>query len=613
MIANFPAYNTASRDQRLGVTGDGAELILTHAGSADDKGVRVVELRLVFPQPVALAGVTDVRARVDQQELNCSRKTSKEMSLRLYRSEDASGTPVKTIQLGANGDVAIDLTQPASLAAALYREVCAEQPTPTSTSANAAVHESLPESLSIVSTSETNKSAALYAPPSVTVPKLADPEAGAAAPPASPELSANSKTTVMTLRDAAWLAYYVYYDRDLLELADGVLAKLEGGLTANFTNMKKPPGFLMAAIDTEAASRNVINEALVEKAKLLDLLGLDLVSLPYSGTQVAPTFKAELYRQRVDGQYVLVFRGSMHTMDWVTNLWLGVDLIELEAPHYEAARKVTAELLQRNIRPLVLGHSLGAGLAQYVAALYGLDVVGFNSSPLPRRYLGQRRVRPSAQVRILSAVEQQKMSKADGGTLLFDPVSIGISSMADIQPLAAGLRTYLGHDFAHEFLGAPNCVLSNPVPVLSSDEDRELTDVAASVYGDGAVKNFVIGTAVTEATVGGLRGKLWQPDDSSERAKEIATEARRQIGAQLAKQIEAMKTAGNMLGMLGNAALGNSGSAFQEAGVDLVKGAGTLELKRWLMVHDMARFARGMRIIDDSGIFSAKLDTVACP
>ena len=44
-------------------------------------------------------------------------------------------------------------------------------------------------------------------------------------------------------------------------------------------------------------------------------------------------------------------------------------------------------LVKQGIRPPVIGHSLGGGMAQYVAHGDGLKRVAFNASPLPERYL----------------------------------------------------------------------------------------------------------------------------------------------------------------------------------------------------------------------------------
>ena len=94
-------------------------------------------------------------------------------------------------------------------------------------------------------------------------------------------------------------------------------------------------------------------------------------------------FAAALYQR--DGQYYLAFRGSQKEWaDWGTNLGQGAGL---RSSQYEQAVKLAEAVYQATGGNVVLiGHSLGGGLASAGAYATGADAVTFNASGLSRRY-----------------------------------------------------------------------------------------------------------------------------------------------------------------------------------------------------------------------------------
>ena len=94
-------------------------------------------------------------------------------------------------------------------------------------------------------------------------------------------------------------------------------------------------------------------------------------------------FAAALYQR--DGQYYLAFRGSQKEWaDWGTNLGQGAGLRSSQYEQAVELAKAVHEATGGNV--VLIGHSLGGGLASAGAYATGADAVTFNASGLSRRY-----------------------------------------------------------------------------------------------------------------------------------------------------------------------------------------------------------------------------------
>jgi len=81
--------------------------------------------------------------------------------------------------------------------------------------------------------------------------------------------------------------------------------------------------------------------------------------------------------------YVLSFRGSVDSDDWLANILGGIGCYPGLYENAEKLVEKVVDIVSENNGTLVLtGHSLGGGLAEYVAGRYGLQAVTFNSSHL---------------------------------------------------------------------------------------------------------------------------------------------------------------------------------------------------------------------------------------
>ena len=93
-------------------------------------------------------------------------------------------------------------------------------------------------------------------------------------------------------------------------------------------------------------------------------------------------FAAALYQR--DGQYYLAFRGSQKEWaDWGTNLGQGAGLRSSQYDQAVELAKAVHEATGGNV--VLVGHSLGGGLASAGAYATGADAVTFNASGLSRR------------------------------------------------------------------------------------------------------------------------------------------------------------------------------------------------------------------------------------
>lgn len=85
---------------------------------------------------------------------------------------------------------------------------------------------------------------------------------------------------------------------------------------------------------------------------------------------------------RVGRRPVLVFRGSVTGLDWVTNTVGSVALGQMWTAQLRGARRVAEQVVQSYPDVVFAGHSLGGRLAQVARLATGNSAVIFNSAPL---------------------------------------------------------------------------------------------------------------------------------------------------------------------------------------------------------------------------------------
>ena len=229
------------------------------------------------------------------------------------------------------------------------------------------------------------------------------------------------------------LAEYIYVDQTGLAFHEAAADKSERIRYAALQDGQAHP-LLEEAARRWSRRATAYRERMAYKDAFLQQQQLKAVRLPTVSPAPPKAFRAELYQQAPSGDYILVFRGTQERSDWLTNAWSGVDLGAIEAPHYRAASDLVSALRKQHITPLVVGHSLGGGLAQYVGYKFGLKVVGFNSAPLPRRYFTGGAGTSTQYIRLFSAIEFMPQSGAQPGAQPAegspDPVSISIPNVA---------------------------------------------------------------------------------------------------------------------------------------------------------------------------------------
>lgn len=429
------------------------------------------------------------------------------------------------------------------------------------------------------------------------------------------------------------LAEYVYYDEERLRLLAATRAKLERIRNALDAAHEGPlplsrQGLLIRAVRAshEKAEKDLAyyQDKLAEKQRFLaGPAQLVPQALPAVAAIPLSSFRGELYRHAPSGETVLVFRGSHSALDWLTNLWLGVDLAQQEAPNYNVARQVAAAVVRGGARPIVVGHSLGAGMAQYIGALNGLRVVGFNSSPLPERYLGGRAADP-ARVRLFSALETTVADEAaPAGSapprLRRDLVSLGIP---DLGEWAAGAERPLGFLKAHQHLHKPVCVVSRPQPFTTAREDEQLTGIIGRFVAKGMFSGVLmpgIGnlhkSAPSEAAMkaaikalmnGEMKQPLFAADSRSPFDQAVADEIADRVKVAAIQSYQQVFT----VAAVGRTAVeykwGAKWKVFAELGASAAKAyAGYRLVTDVLRPHSMDRFNRGLLAAWSGDVFDA--------
>lgn len=422
----------------------------------------------------------------------------------------------------------------------------------------------------------------------------------------------------ISLGTLALLSEYVYYEPEKLAFKAAVLQKFLDGyeVTAPST------GPTRVTLDTTKQRLEKDFEfyqtKINQKADLLKKAGLERLSLPKLDREPWGGFYAELYQERSSGETILVFRGTSSPLDWVNNIWLGLDLLKLEAPHYTSARELAQALVRAGRKPMLTGHSLGGGLAQYAAVKFGLRAVAFNSSPLPVRYFSSSREVDPAKIRVYSALE--KTPNASQDLYRPDPVSLSVPHVLERANAALSAEYFK----AHFHLVKPICVESIPEPFTTQMEDEEIQAQLDSALLTG-VLSAIKGGKVTAIADKGLEMKIkgdvrqamnhpaWAPASRSRYDAKVFETITSEIekSAVLVYQefggsVKAVKGMGQLL--MGNYRDGAKtwGGVFANAAVK-----STLR-KHLQMPHAMSRFNRGMVVQAGDNPFVAEAVRVQC-
>lgn len=590
-------------------------------------GRHLATLALVLRQPAPLLEVAQASRQVDEMAVDCRAGTRSVWRSEVYRSGDAPEQPARSLRLApeqrrseALADLA--LTQP--LMAAALRSLCtgggspAAMPPAAPTIPAPPAPAPAPAPGGIASPAPVPGTPA--APPGTATPGAGPMPFPAPTPtptPGRPPLPTGPGAgpslvdapafpgSAFSLRTLARLALGTYTSPAALRaetevatvLAD-VLALLESRPTP-YQPLKLQ--LTRSSLDATQRKQAALERSLGDKAALLDEVGLQAMALPALPRRAPAAFVAELYRHNASGQYVLAFRGSAEAADWISNLWMGVDLGEITSPHYTAADDLVSELRRRGISPLVVGHSLGGGMAQYVAYRHGLRVVGFNPSPLPVRYLSGRSY-DAANARLFTALELPAPGSPpspEHDLRMGDPLSLGLDSL---RKHSAKAQQWIK---ASRQLVKPVCLLTQPAPYFDAEEDADLARAVGQYFVSGplqtllsasttgTVKKVAKDLAISQGLEALLDDPAWNQAGAGRGAAGVEAQ-RRAVVAGVA-QAKALQGMGKALGWLYSASTGrNMGKTAVQIGSGLVDMMAAQYVKRLLQVHGMARFVRGL-------------------
>lgn len=539
----------ADRVTRLSDLQDGSTLYLASVEVGDN--AYLVATRRVFPAPRTVGRAEGVLSELAWQRVDCQARTDETESLEWYDNVEASGVPLHVFDLPPTLRQKIHLPPgDRSAFAAVLDAVCPHTgvasngsmapagaahgrpstPFPSGTSYPAPLPPGGPGVAGPWGAPESGGNAPLPgrngpdgpAQPWREAPPQ-DPARGGNPLPPGPGPIAGERPfvdSVFTLGTIGRLAEYVYYDQERLDVltAGGErMAQLQRGLVSGSLF----DGLVRTAITRNEKERARYAAALMEKQAMLANASLVAEPLPKLGFNTIGAFRAELYRHGPSGQSILVFRGSQNAFDWFSNLWLGVDLLALEAPHYEAARRLTEQIMKTGRKPIIVGHSLGGGMAQYVGQMFGLRVVAFNSSPLPARYIPARGKVAPEKIRLFSAIEYQ--GNAEHTVTRADPVSLTLPDWTETLAASFGYTPEETFVKAHQHLVTPTCVVSRPEPFRTDEENAAVAKIANTAMNPSALGYLVTGKPGRGAMEKGmelwigravgtqLRNAAWQP------------------------------------------------------------------------------------------------------
>lgn len=584
---------------------------------------------LVQRQPGLLLDLPEAVRQVDELALDCRAGTRTVWRSEAYRIGDANAQPSRSLRLDPGQrrtEALADLALSNPLMAAALRTLCAGggtvlgQLVPAAPTAPTAP--GVPPAPTAPGSTPPSGTATPPASPGAATPPASNgvpPTAGTPATPAwppSPATPAPDPTpswinapifpgSAFSLRTLARLAQGTYTSPAALQAeaeVAGVLSDVLALLESRPTPYQPLKVMLTRqSLDVTLRKQAGLERNLADKAALLDEVGLQAMALPAVARRAPAGFVAELYRHNASGQYVLAFRGSAEAADWISNLWMGVDLGEVTSPHYAAADELVAELRRRGVSPLVLGHSLGGGMAQYVAYRHALRVVGFNPSPLPIRYLSGRHY-DVANARLFTALELPAPGtppSAEHDQRLGDPLSLGLDSL---RKQSARAEQWIK---ASRQLVKPVCLLTLPEPYFDAEEDADLARAVGQYFISGplqtlltastvgTVKKVAKGLAISKGLEALLDDPAWAQAGAGHGQAGVEAQKRAVIaGVQQAKAIQGM---GKALGWLYSASTGkNMGKTAVQISAGVVDMMAAQYVKRLLQVHGMARFVRGL-------------------
>lgn len=610
--------------------------------------VKTVRTRLLHGTPVSFNTLKNIVASVSVERVDCEKKLRTTERLEMYDSLAPDAVPVWTQDLvpGDRKPVAVDVA--ASTASTLmFRMVCLAAPSPDNPAAPTpwgqaapaappAMQPSLPPSLPPALPPPTSPPP--LPPPPALQPTPATPPAPDSRPPTlpAPVMPAPSPTlpaagiaglrpfeaSRFTLGLMGRLAEYIYVDQPGLVFHEAAADKSERIRRSALQDGQAHP-LLDEAARRWSRRATIYRERISSKDAFLQQQGLKAVRLPTVSPAPPKAFRAELYQHAASGDYILVFRGTQEGSDWLTNAWSGVDWQSVEAPHYRAAFDLVEALRKQHITPLVVGHSLGGGLAQYVGYKFGLKVVGFNSAPLPRRYFTGGAGASTQYIRLFSSIEFMPQSGAQPGAQPAeghpDPVSISIPNVAafvnrqfpDTEPVKA-----------HELLVKPICVRSVPSPLYTANEQESYNAIINAVLTHGMVSAVAggVGGKVTDvAVVKAIRSKIgsdmsgpqWHADRLPNVDNQAVVDAVKHEVTQVA--VDAYETAGGLTSIaksgykftMSNSVMGTM-SGMGALGATLGKMmAAQFAVVHLLQPHSMERFNRGMIDVAGAQVFLA--------
>ena len=642
--------SAAERATKLSDLQDGSTLYLASVGISDN--VYLVSTRRVFPAPRTVGNAEGVLAEISWQRVDCQARTDETERLEWYDNVEASGQPVHAFDMPhamrqplylppgdrsafgavlaavcANGSVAHNGLQApvGKLPGVAVTPWVSNTPSPNPYPPRAPIGTVIPDSpgsqgnAPLPGANGPNGPAQTWredSPPGL--PPRNGPRLPGAGPIADERPFVDS---VFTLGTMGRLAQYVYYDQDrfkVLTASGERMTELKSGLVSGSLF----DGLVRTAITRNEKERTRYAAALAEKQAILADASLVEEPLPKLAFNTISAFRAELYRHVPSGQLILVFRGSQEPLDWFSNLWLGVDLLALEAPHYDAARRLTEQIVKTGRKPIVVGHSLGGGMAQYVGQMFSLRIVAFNSSPLPSRYIPARGKVAPEKIRLYSAIEYQ--GSAEHTVTHADPVSLTLPNWTESYAQSFGYTPEETLFKAHQHLVMPTCVVSRPEPYRTEEENAQLTRIMNTAMNPSAVGYLITGKPVRGAMEKGmeawisraigtqLKNAAWQPISNHAFDKQVSNHMKEAVADVAIDAFHSAQGAAKMGKVVYDGTVGNIWKAVGAIGVATAKAAAKTSFNTAFLPHSMERFNRGMQAAISDDVFIARTIAAQC-
>jgi pimeloyl-ACP methyl ester carboxylesterase len=567
----------------------------------------------VLRSPGELMGLPDGLRQLDQQDVDCAASSRTIWRSEAFRAQDTDSAPSRVLSLAPESrrpQAFAELSASLPLMAAALRTLCAgggsviqaapAPPAPAAVAAGPAPSPAAPD--------PSRAGAAPAGPGPGPAPGIGN---SIVDQPAFPD-------TVFSVRSLARLTDSTYASTTRRDAEAAAVRVLVGVL--HQLNLRSEAGYqphqkdhlsfkltvTQMALDESRRKLAQFQQQLDDRQALLSELQLAQQDLPSVAHKAPDSFKAELYRHGPSGQYLLAFRGTDETADWISNAWLGVDLMKFISPHYQAADELVTALQRKGIQPITVGHSLGGGMAQYVAYRHQLRVVAFNASPVPQRYLSGNSYEAS-RARLFTALElpRQPVDPGNGHDgRVGDPLSLQVDHLRKLSPTLSGWIK------ASHQLVKPVCLLTLPDPYFLPEEDADLADSVAMNFVQGPMQTLVHVTrgdvgkklVVSVAAYAGIDWLLQDPawNEVAGRDQQAGIEAQKRALKVAVRQARNLAAMGKALGTLANVARGtHMGRTAVDVSAGIMDMVTTTAIKRMLQVHGMARFVRGLGATGD--------------